>query len=83
MEQHETRAIAEAYLKYLYSEEGQEICAEHYYRPRSESVMKKYMSQFPSVALFTIDEVFGGWKQVQEKHFGDGGVFDTIFQAGR
>jgi sulfate/thiosulfate transport system substrate-binding protein len=75
-----TRTVAEAYLKYLYSEEGQEIAARNFYRPRLESVAKKYEGTFPKVELFTIDEVFGGWRKAQKEHFDDGGVFDQIYQ---
>jgi sulfate/thiosulfate transport system substrate-binding protein len=75
-----TREVAEAYLDYLYSEKGQEIAAQNYYRPRDEKVAEKYASEFPKVELFTIDEVFGGWKKAQETHFNDGGVFDSIYQ---
>jgi len=75
-----TRVVAQAYLEYLYSEEGQEIAASNYYRPRLESVAKRYESRFPKVNLFTIDEVFGGWQKAQKTHFGDGGVFDQIYQ---
>jgi sulfate/thiosulfate transport system substrate-binding protein len=78
-----TRKVAEAYLQYLYSEEGQEIAAKHYYRPRLESVAAKYAGTFPKVKLFTIDEVFGGWQKAQKTHFADGGVFDQIYQPGR
>jgi len=75
-----TREVAEAYLEYLYSDEGQEISAKNYYRPRSEEIKKKYASQFPEVELFTIDEVFGGWDKAQKDHFDDGGVFDQIYE---
>lgn len=75
-----TREIAEAYLKYLYTEEGQEIAAKHYFRPRLESVTKKYADQFPKMNLVTIDEVLGGWKNAQKKHFDDKGTFDQIYQ---
>ena len=78
-----TRAAAQAYLEYLYSDEGQAIAAKHYYRPRSEAVAAKYAQQFPRVELFTLDEVFGSWKQAQEKHFNDGGVFDQLYKPGR
>jgi sulfate/thiosulfate transport system substrate-binding protein len=78
-----TRKVAEAYLQYLYTDEGQEIAAQNYYRPTSEKVAKKYAAQFPKVKLFTIDEVFGGWSKVQNAHFGDGGTFDQIYQPGR
>jgi sulfate/thiosulfate-binding protein len=75
-----TRAIAQAYLEYLYTPEGQEIAAKHYYRPRLAAVAKKYAGNFPKVKLFTIDEVFGGWSKTQKAHFDDGGVFDQIYQ---
>ena len=75
-----TRAVAQAYLEYLYTEEGQEIAARHYYRPRLEKVAAKYKSQFPEVELFTIDEVFGGWQKAQKEFFNDGGVFDEIYK---
>jgi sulfate/thiosulfate-binding protein len=77
-----TTAAAKAYLEYLYSEEGQEIAARSYYRPRLDSVAKKHAGQFPKVTLFTIDEVFGGWQKAQATHFADGGVFDQIYQPG-
>jgi sulfate transport system substrate-binding protein len=77
---HGTEEVAKAYLDYLYTEEGQEIAAKNYYRPRSEHVAKKYEDQFPEINLFTIDEVFGGWKNAQKIHFDDGGVFDEIYK---
>lgn len=75
-----TRALAEEYLKYLYSDEGQEIAAKHFYRPRNEKIAAKYASQFSKVDLFTIDQVFGGWKKAQTTHFADKGIFDQITQ---
>jgi sulfate transport system substrate-binding protein len=75
-----TREVAQGYLEYLYSDEGQEIIAKHYYRPRSEAAASKYAGQFPQIALFTIDEVFGGWETAQAEYFNDGGVFDQIYQ---
>jgi sulfate transport system substrate-binding protein len=78
-----TRAVAEAYLQYLYSLEGQEIAAKHYYRPRLESVAKKYAFQFPKLNLITVDQTFGGWQKAQKTFFADGGVFDQIYQPGR
>jgi sulfate transport system substrate-binding protein len=78
-----TRAVAQAYLEYLYTEEGQKIAAKHYYRPRLASVAAEYAGQFPQVNLFTIDEVFGGWQNAQKIHFADGGTFDQIYQPGR
>jgi sulfate transport system substrate-binding protein len=79
---HGTRAVAEAYLQYLYSPEGQEVAAKHYYRPRQAEVAAKYAEQFPPIELFTIDETFGGWRAAQEKFFADGGVFDEIYRPG-
>jgi len=78
-EQHGTEKIAEAYLRYLYTPEGQEIAAKNYYRPRLKEVAEKYAGKFPKIKLFTIDE-FGGWKKAQKEHFGDGGTFDQIYQ---
>lgn len=74
-----TRQLAEAYLEYLYSEEGQEIAAKHFYRPTNEKVSKKYIKQFPQIELFKIDDVFGGWKSAHKTHFADGGTFDQIY----
>ena len=80
---HGTAAVAKAYLEFLYSPEGQEIAARNYYRPRSKEVAAKYDRQFPHLALFTVDEVFGGWQKAQKKHFEEGGTFDQIYQPGR
>jgi sulfate transport system substrate-binding protein len=80
---HGTAAVAKAYLDFLYSPEGQEIAARNYYRPRAKEVAAKYDSQFPHLALFTVDEVFGGWQKAQKKHFDEGGTFDQIYQPGR
>ncbi len=74
-----TRKVAEEYLKYLYSEEGQTIAAKHYYRPRDPKVAAQYADKFKPVHLFTIDEVFGGWQAAQKKHFADKGTFDQIY----
>lgn len=76
---HGTEEIAKAYLDFLYTEEGQEIVAKHYYRPRSEAVAKKYARQFPEINLVTIEH-FGGWQKAQTDHFADGGYFDKIYQ---
>ncbi|QWV92086.1 sulfate ABC transporter substrate-binding protein [Geomonas oryzisoli] len=76
-----TRKLAEEYLKYLYSSEGQEIAAKHYYRPRDKKVAAKYAKVFPKVKLVTIDDTFGGWRKAQKTHFADGGVFDQIYGA--
>ncbi|MGA2410817.1 MAG: sulfate ABC transporter substrate-binding protein [Candidatus Binataceae bacterium] len=81
VDRHGTRAVAEAYLKFLYSEQGQEIAAKNYYRPRLEAAAK-FGPQFPAIKLFTVDQVFGGWQKAQHTHFDDGGVFDQIYQPG-
>ena len=78
-----TKALADAYLQFLYSAEGQEIAAKHYYRPRDEKVAAKYASRFAKVQLFTIDQAFGGWQAAQKAHFADGGTFDQIYRPGR
>ena len=75
-----TRKVAEAYINYLYSENGQEIAAKNFYRPRNKAIFEKYKSQFPELKLFTIDDVFGGWTKAQKEHFADGGTFDQIYQ---
>lgn len=80
---HGTQALAKAYLEFLYTERGQEIAAKHYYRPRLESVAKKHAGVFPAVKLFTIEEMFGNWREAHAKHFADGGIFDAIFQPGK
>ncbi len=79
VDKHGTRKVAEAYLDYLYSVEGQEIAARNYYRPTDEKVARKYAKQFPRLNLITIDKEFGGWTKVQKEHFADGGVFDQIY----
>jgi sulfate transport system substrate-binding protein len=73
-----TRDVATAYLKYLYSPEGQTIAAQHYYRPRDAAVAAKFAGQFPQLKLFTVDDTFGGWTEAQKVHFATGGVFDEI-----
>lgn len=78
-----TRKVAQAYLEYLYSPEGQEIAARNYYRPRDPKIAAKYVNQFAKVKLITIDEVFGGWDKAQKTHFSDGGQFDQIYEPGR
>jgi sulfate transport system substrate-binding protein len=80
---HGTTEVAKAYLEYLYTEAGQETAARHFYRPRTASVAAKYGVQFPKINLVTIDDVFGGWKKAQATHFGDGALFDQIYQPGR
>lgn len=78
-----TRRVAEAYLKYLYTPEAQEIAARHYYRPRNAQVAAKYGARFPRMQLLTVDRNFGGWARAQSGHFNDGGMFDQIFEAAK
>jgi sulfate transport system substrate-binding protein len=78
-----TRALAEAYLAYLYSDVGQELAAKHFYRPRNAAIAARYKAQFPALNLFTVDAVFGGWQKAQQAHFADGGVFDQIYHPGQ
>ncbi len=75
-----TREVAQAYLEYLYTPEGQELVAKHYYRPRLQEVATKYQDQFPVINLISVDEKFGGWQAAQQKFFTDGGIFDKIYQ---
>ncbi|HZL42828.1 MAG TPA: sulfate ABC transporter substrate-binding protein [Verrucomicrobiae bacterium] len=77
-----TTEVAKAYLEYLYTPEGQEVAARNFYRPRLDAVAQKFSGQFPSLTLFSIDEVFGGWQKAQKTHFNEGGIFDQI-QLGR
>jgi sulfate/thiosulfate transport system substrate-binding protein len=80
---HGTTQVAQAYLEYLYSDEGQEVIARNFYRPRLKSVADKYHAQFPDLPLFTVDDTFGGWQNAQKTHFADGGVFDQLYQPGK
>ena len=82
MDDRGTREVATAYLKYLYTKEGQEIAGKHYYRPRNPQIAAQYKDQFKEIPLVTIDD-FGGWDEAQTKHFDDGGLFDQIYSEGR
>ncbi len=75
-----TRDIAEEYIKYLYSDEGQEIAAQNFYRPRNQKILEKYSNTFKPLKLFTIKDKFGGWVKAHDEHFADGGTFDQIYQ---
>jgi sulfate/thiosulfate-binding protein len=77
---HHTTEVAKAYLEYLYSDEGQEIAAKNFYRPRDPAIAAKYAANFTQVKLVTIDDEFGGWAKAQATHFADGGIFDQIYQ---
>jgi sulfate transport system substrate-binding protein len=76
-----TRGVAQAYLEFLYTAEGQDIVARNHFRPRDPGVLATYADRFPQVRLFTIDDVFGGWREAQTRHFNDGGIYDRIFVA--
>ena len=78
VKRHGTAEVAKAYLEFLYTPEGQEIAAKNFYRPRNEAVAQKYADKFPKLTLFTIDDVFGGWKKAQKTHFDNDGIFDQI-----
>ncbi len=79
VDKHGTRKLAEAYLNYLYTPAGQELVAKNFYRPRDPKIAKKYAAQFAPIKLFTIDKVFGGWRNAQKTHFASGGIFDQIY----
>jgi sulfate/thiosulfate transport system substrate-binding protein len=79
VDKHGTRKQAEAYVEYHYSSEGQDIAGKHFFRPRQPEAAQKYASRFGNVKLFTIEDVFGGWKKAQATHFADGGIFDQIY----
>lgn len=78
-----TRAVAEAYLNFLYTPQGQEIAARHYFRPRSEEVLERFRHQFPDLELFTVDQMFGSFGEAQRVHFDDGGEFDAFYRPAR
>jgi sulfate transport system substrate-binding protein len=82
VDKHGTRKVAEAYLRYLYTPQGQDIVARDGYRPRDQAVAEKFASKFPKLPLFTVDEMFGGWQKAQKIHFADGGTFDRIYAPG-
>jgi sulfate/thiosulfate-binding protein len=80
VERHHTENVSRAYLEYLYSDAGQELAAQYYFRPRNQAIQAKYPDRFKPLDLFTVDEVAGGWQQAQKVHFSDGGIFDQIYQ---
>jgi sulfate transport system substrate-binding protein len=83
VDKHGTRKVAEAYLQYLYTRQGQEIAAKNHYRPRDPEIAAKYANQFPKLQFVTIDGEFGGWPNATKTHFSDGGTFDQIYQPGK
>jgi sulfate/thiosulfate-binding protein len=83
VDKHKARAAAEAFVKFLYSPQGQEIEARDFYRPRNPEILDKYKNQFPNIPLASVDGDFGGWIKAQATHFADGGIFDQIYQPGK
>ena len=77
---HHTEAVARAYLEYLYSDAGQELAAQHFFRPKNETILARYSTRYQPLKLFTVEDVAGGWAQAQKTHFADGGIFDQIYQ---
>jgi sulfate/thiosulfate-binding protein len=82
VDKHHTRPVAEAYLKFLYTDEGQELAAKHHYRPTNPVILARHAAQFPKIQLFSIGELFGSWQNAHKTHFVDGGLFDKIYQPG-
>jgi sulfate transport system substrate-binding protein len=80
VERHHTEAVARAYLEYLYSDEGQELAAQHFFRPKNQTILARYSTRYKPLELFTVDEIAGGWAKAQQVHFADGGIFDQIYQ---
>lgn len=80
VKRHNTEVIARAYLEYLYSDEGQELAAEHYFRPVNEAILSRYSTRYKPVKLFTVEDIAGSWQKAQQTHFSDGGIFDQIYQ---
>lgn len=81
VQRHHTEAVSRAYLEYLYSDAGQELAAQHFFRPKNPAILARYATRFKPVDLFTVDEVAGGWSKAQSVHFADGGIFDRIYQT--
>ena len=77
---HHTEAVSRAYLEYLYSDAGQELAAQHFFRPQNQAILARYSTRYKPLDLFTVDEIAGSWQKAQKTHFADGGVFDQIFQ---
>jgi len=80
VQRHHTETVARAYLEYLYSETGQELAAQHFFRPKNQIVLARYSARFKPITLFSVDDIAGGWQKAQQTHFADGGTFDQIYQ---
>ncbi|HEV2694100.1 MAG TPA: sulfate ABC transporter substrate-binding protein [Verrucomicrobiae bacterium] len=83
VERHHTEAVSRAYLEFLYSDDGQELAAKYYFRPKNQTVLNKYADRFKPLELFTVSDIAGGWAKAQQVHFADGGIFDQIYQANK
>ncbi len=81
VKRHGTEAVSRAYLEYLYSDAGQEIAAQHFFRPKNQTILARYADRFKPLNLFTVDDIAGGWQKAQQTHFADGGIFDQIYQT--
>jgi sulfate transport system substrate-binding protein len=80
VERHHTEAVSRAYLEYLYSDAGQELAAQHFFRPKNQTILARYSTRFKPLELFTVNEIAGSWQKAQQVHFSDGGIFDQIYQ---
>ena len=83
VERHHAEAVARAYLEYLYSDAGQELAAQHFFRPKNQTILARYSTRFKPLELFTVDAIAGGWQKAQKTHFADGGIFDQIYQSNK
>jgi len=80
VQRHHTEAVSRAYLEYLYSDAGQELAAQHFFRPKNQAILARYATRFKPLELFTVNEIAGSWQKAQQVHFADGGIFDQIYQ---
>jgi sulfate/thiosulfate-binding protein len=83
VQRHHTQAVSRAYLEYLYSDAGQELAAQHFFRPRNQAILERYNTRYKPVELLTVEDIAGGWQQAQAVHFADGGIFDQIYQSNK
>jgi sulfate transport system substrate-binding protein len=83
VQRHHTEAVSRAYLEYLYSDAGQELAAQHFFRPKNQAVLTRYAARYQPLNLFTVDEVAGSWQKAQKVHFADGGIFDQLYQPNK
>jgi sulfate transport system substrate-binding protein len=83
VQRHHTEAVSRAYLEYLYSDAGQELAAQHFLRPKNQTILARYSTRYKPVELFTVNEIAGDWQKAQQVHFADGGIFDQIYQSNK